>query len=74
MEMWVAYDAVSGDAAADGTEKRIRQYLERLETGTEGRHTTVIGTEAAWRRDAAVIARRMSGNPPRRSPASIEHL
>jgi hypothetical protein len=73
-QMWVAYDSVSGDVLADGSERRIRKYLASVEEATGGRHTVCIASGAEWRRAAKVIARRMSGNPPRRMPPGIEHL
>ena len=66
-EKWVAYDSVSGDVLADGNELQIRRYAD-------GSETVVIAAEADWKRAANVIAKRMSGNPPRRNLASIEHL
>ena len=65
---WVAYDAISGDVLADGPEGPVRRYA-----GQCG-ETVIAATEADWRRAAQQIAKRMSGNPPRRSPAGIEHL
>jgi hypothetical protein len=66
-EKWVAYDATSGDVLADGSELQVRAY-------SEGEQTIIAASEAEWQRAAKVIAKRMSGNPPRRNPAGIEHL
>ena len=70
IEKWVAYDSVSGDVLADGNELQIRHYAD-------GSKTIVIATEADWKRATSAIATRamrMSGNPPRRNPSTIEHL
>ena len=72
-ETWVVYDAVSGDVLADGSEKQIGRYIT-AEDETTWKNTLVAASEAEWKRAAKVIARRMSGNPPRRNPPGIEHL
>lgn len=64
---WVAYDAISGDVLADGFENEVRRYA-----GTDV--IIVAASEADWRRAAKQIARRMSGNPPRRRTAGTVHL
>ena len=74
MSKWVAYDAISGDVLADGHEQQIRKYLDAAEEATGGQHTIVIASETEWRRFTVVGSLGMSGNPPRRNPAGIEHL
>ena len=70
--MWVAYDAVTMDVLADGTEYDVKQF------GGECRDITVIcATEAGWRRavKAQDPSTMMSGNPPRgRGGAGVIHL
>ena len=67
-EMWVVYDSINGDVLADGTEKQARRYVESCDA------TIIAASEAEWQRAAKVIRKRMSGNPPRRNPAGIDHL
>ena len=67
IDKWVAYDSLSGDVLADGNELQIRRYAD-------GSETIVIATEADWKCATSTIAKRMSGNPPRRNPSTIEHL
>jgi hypothetical protein len=74
MSKWVVYDAVSGDVLADGTERQVHRYVAAEDEAAEGKHTLVAASEAEWQRASKVIASRMSGNPPRRNPPSIEHL
>ncbi len=66
--MWVVYDSINGDVLADGAEKQCRRYTESCDA------TIIAASEAGWQRSAKVIAKRMSGNPPRRNPPGIEHL
>lgn len=66
-QTWVAYDSISGDVLADGQERQVRKYAGSDET-------VIAASEAGWKRAAEAIRLRMSGNPPRRNPASIEHL
>jgi hypothetical protein len=76
-QTWVAYDTISGDVAADGFEKEIREYVDRAAEAAEGLpypFTLAAASEADWKRAALVIARSMSSNPPRRNPDGIEHL
>ena len=73
-EKWVAYDAISGDVQADGQERQIRKYVAAEEEASGGQHTLIAASEADWRRFAVIGSLGMSGNPPRRNPAGIEHL
>lgn len=67
MAAWVAYDAVSGDVLADGTERQVRRFAGEEET-------IVICPAADWRWCTRGYVSRMSGNPPRRNPPDIVHL
>jgi hypothetical protein len=67
---WVAYDAISGDVLADGSERLIRRYVQQDYCGD----TVIAVPEANWRHAVEGIRRRMSGNPPRRYPAGLIHL